>query len=269
MAMREWHVGLGCALAAVMSLAAAWVPGALAWDRDAAQDYALDWEGSSRNPNFKDFTGSGGDCANYVSQCLHAHDHKDLGHRDGLDFVPNTGQMDSAGVDGYFQSMGYGWYMFWVPSPWSVWQYTDSWKDANTLHYYLRDNGHFDSYRSLIGTYDFDSNTGAPVPPLNQSELTHSDIVSYDFHKDDNGGDFNVEHIAFVVRNNAHSRYHHPDLINNDNYQGDLISSHTGNRSQIDWNYKDVFLWPGSPEYDSGHRAHWKLAAWRLSSSLD
>ncbi len=254
----------GCGL-----ISAAPAATASAWNRDAARDYALDWDGSARNSNFKDFSSSGGDCANYVSQRLHAHDHKDLGHKDGLDFVPDSGEMNSVGVDGYYQSQGYGWYMFWVPSPWKVWQYTDSWKDANTLHHYFRDSDHFGGYRSLIGTYDFDSSTEHPAPPLNQGELTCSDVVSYDFHKDDNGGDFNVGHIAFAVRNNARSRFDYPALMENDAYQGDLISCHTTDRVQVLWSCKDVFLWPGSDEYEKHSRDDWKIAAWRLSSDCD
>lgn len=132
----------------------------------------------------------------------------------------------------------------------------------------MRDNAHFDPYRSLLGTYDFDSSTSTPSPPLDQSDMAHSDIVSYMWNQNSQE-EFYADHVAFVVRNNAHSRFSYPDLMNNDNYQGDLISSHTGDRDQIDWTYKDVFMWAGSPEYDQNHRANWKLAAWRLSSSLD
>ncbi len=39
--------------------------------RNAAYGYAMNWW-STRNPHFNDFTGSGGDCANFVSQCLMA-----------------------------------------------------------------------------------------------------------------------------------------------------------------------------------------------------
>ena len=240
---------------------------AVAGDRDAAREYALDWDGSARNPNYTSF--SGADCANFVSQCFHAHDHKDLGWRDGLDFVPFTGELDSVGVDGYYQSYGYGWYMFYVVSPWSVWTYTGNWAGANALHYYFRDSAHFDPYRSLIGTYDFDGDTGPPSPPRNESTMTYSDVVSYDFHKDDNGGEFNAEHVVFVVRNNAHTRYCYPELFYDDAYQGDLISSHTTNRAEVLWTFKDVYLWPDSLEYDPTARAEWKLAAWRLASSCD
>lgn len=37
-----------------------------------AANYALDWGGSNRNPNYSDYSYSGGDCANFTSQCLEA-----------------------------------------------------------------------------------------------------------------------------------------------------------------------------------------------------
>jgi len=41
------------------------------YDRDKAVSYAKKWA-FSRNPRYMDFTGMGGDCTNFVSQCLHA-----------------------------------------------------------------------------------------------------------------------------------------------------------------------------------------------------
>ncbi len=41
------------------------------YDRDRAVEYARKWA-LSRNPLFLDFTGSGGNCTNFVSQCLFA-----------------------------------------------------------------------------------------------------------------------------------------------------------------------------------------------------
>jgi hypothetical protein len=41
------------------------------YDRAAAVRYARAWA-LSRNPRYSDFTSMGGDCANFISQCLHA-----------------------------------------------------------------------------------------------------------------------------------------------------------------------------------------------------
>ncbi len=43
----------------------------LPYDRNRAVDYAKKWA-LSRNPLFYDFTGSGGNCTNFVSQCIFA-----------------------------------------------------------------------------------------------------------------------------------------------------------------------------------------------------
>ena len=41
------------------------------YDRQAAVDYAHRWA-YARNPKFYDFENLGGDCTNFVSQCLYA-----------------------------------------------------------------------------------------------------------------------------------------------------------------------------------------------------
>ena len=43
----------------------------MGYDRAAAAAYAYQWA-FSRNPAYLDFTGIGGDCTNFVSQCLYA-----------------------------------------------------------------------------------------------------------------------------------------------------------------------------------------------------
>jgi len=42
------------------------------YNPEAAAAYANDWCGFNRNPVYNDYTGQGGDCANFVSQCLKA-----------------------------------------------------------------------------------------------------------------------------------------------------------------------------------------------------
>jgi hypothetical protein len=143
------------------------------------------------------------------------------------------------------------------------------------LHYYFRDSAHFDGYRSLIGTYDFDSSTGAPTPPLNDPDIAYADVISYDENQYNNGGVFNANHVAFVVRSNSHSRWCYPALYTNDNYKGDLVSEHGAGgtspyrRQEVLWSKKDVYLYSGSPDYDPGHRTDWKIAAWSLGTGLD
>ena len=45
---------------------------AAGYNAAAAVAYAYKWGGSKRNPAYKDYSSSGGDCANFVSQCLRA-----------------------------------------------------------------------------------------------------------------------------------------------------------------------------------------------------
>ena len=39
------------------------------YDRQKAVDYALTWA-LDRNPKFYDFSSLGGDCTNFISQCI-------------------------------------------------------------------------------------------------------------------------------------------------------------------------------------------------------
>lgn len=41
------------------------------YNRQAAVDYAREWA-MARNPNYYDYHGIGGDCTNFISQCLYA-----------------------------------------------------------------------------------------------------------------------------------------------------------------------------------------------------
>ena len=41
------------------------------YNREAAAEYARTWA-LYRNPKYKDYDSWGGDCTNYISQCIHA-----------------------------------------------------------------------------------------------------------------------------------------------------------------------------------------------------
>lgn len=55
----------------------------LPYDRAAAARYAVRWA-LARNPVYPDFTHLGGDCTNFISQCLHAGAPR-------MNFTPDTG----------------------------------------------------------------------------------------------------------------------------------------------------------------------------------
>ena len=229
-----------------------------AWDVTAAQNYAHDYY-SPYNSNFPNLTGEGGDCAGYVSQCLHAHSAKDIVSVDPISgYAPPAASKASDGIHWFFAGgTGYenGWYCFWVNdgNP-SNWAYTLSYSRAYNLHYYMRDNAHFSPYRNLFGTYDFQ---GAG-PPRDVSGMGPGAVISYDETYYSRGdGLFVPNHVAFVVHNNAH--VHHDS---SSPYQGDLINSHTTNRSHSIWQLADIYN-------GTSHRQYWKLAAWELGTGLD
>lgn len=72
--------------------------------------YALQWA-LGRNPAFSDYTGRGGDCANFTSQCLNAGGmtYTDLWYPDSVQFIRVTAQRDmlinTGRAVGYYQAL--------------------------------------------------------------------------------------------------------------------------------------------------------------------
>ncbi len=243
-----WGVAL---LIAVLAVPAP----ALAWDIPAARQYAHDyWD--PPNDNFPYL--SGNNCAGYVSQCLHAHAAKDVMTVDPiLGYAPPASKCDSAGVDWYFAGgtgNENGWYCFWVndDNP-DNWAYTYSYSFANKLHYYMRDNPHFQPYRSLIGTYDYKKK----FPPRDVSAMGAGAVISYDekFYER-NDGVFYAKHVAFVVHDNSHVNH---DA--NNPLKGDLVNEHTATRWHVLWQKEGV--------HTRAYCINWKVAAWKLDTALD
>lgn len=73
---RKRWLGILIALAVVLISTGILTPvtkvAASGYDPASAAAYARQWGGSRRNPAYNDYTGSGGDCMNFVSQCLRA-----------------------------------------------------------------------------------------------------------------------------------------------------------------------------------------------------
>ncbi len=73
---RKRWLGILIALAVVLTSTGILTPvtkvAASGYDPASAAAYARQWGGSRRNPAYNDYTGSGGDCMNFVSQCLRA-----------------------------------------------------------------------------------------------------------------------------------------------------------------------------------------------------
>lgn len=81
----------------------------ITYDRNAAVAYARRWA-LDRNPIFYDFTGIGGDCANFVSQCIYA----------------GSGIMNFTPVMGWYYRLSY--------------DRTASWTGVEYLHNFLVNN---------------------------------------------------------------------------------------------------------------------------------
>ena len=90
-----------------------------AFDRDAAIAYSFQWA-LSRNPRYYDFTLIGGDCTNFISQCIYAGS-----------MVMNP-------------KPTYGWYYY------SLYKRSPSWTSVNYLYQFLTTNQTKGPYAGLI-----------------------------------------------------------------------------------------------------------------------
>ena len=95
------------------------------YDRGAAVDYARRWA-LSRNPAFYDFSDIGGDCTNFVSQCIYA----------------------GAGVMNYTRD--YGWYYI------SSSDRSPSWTGVEYLYDFLINNNSVGPYAIEVPQYEAD-----------------------------------------------------------------------------------------------------------------
>ena len=92
------------------------------YDRERAVEYARRWA-LSRNPLFADFTGRGGNCTNFVSQCL-------LAGISVMDFTPT-----------------FGWYYR------SIDDRAPAWSGVDELYDFLTDSGDFAQDATPLGPY--------------------------------------------------------------------------------------------------------------------
>ena len=94
----------------------------ISYDREKAIAYAREWA-LSRNPLFADFTGGGGNCTNFVSQCM-------LAGCSVMDFTPT-----------------FGWYYR------SINDRAPAWSGVDELYGFLTDSGGFATERGGVGPY--------------------------------------------------------------------------------------------------------------------
>ena len=104
----------------------------LPYDRSSAVAYAKKWA-LSRNPLFYDFAGVGGDCTNFVSQCIYA----------------------GCGVMNYTPT--YGWYYV------SSTDRAPAWSGVEELYRFLTEDPEFRSVNGGVGPFGVDARTARAV----------------------------------------------------------------------------------------------------------
>lgn len=142
------------------------------------------------NRNWPNFAYNGGDCANFVSQALHAGGIR----MDTHNFVDRR-----------------NWFM--VRNMHGAWIWGWSWSLAHELHEYFRTNPRTAPHRRFIGSYDFDPGTARPWPPNNNVALGNGDVISFDYEADGR-----MNHVVIVTRQYSTDRYV-------PRYTGDLVTS--------------------------------------------
>lgn len=98
----------------------------LIYNRERAVEYARRWA-NSRNPLFTDFTGRGGDCTNFISQCIFA-------GAPVMNFTPT-----------------FGWYYI------SENDRAPAWSGVDELYSFLTEAPDFSSQNGKIGPYGFEA----------------------------------------------------------------------------------------------------------------
>ncbi len=116
----------------------------LPYDRDRAVEYARRWA-LSRNPLFIDFTGIGGNCTNFVSQCILA----------------------GGGVMNYTPT--YGWYYI------SAENRAPSWSGVNELYNFLTGNPEFTQENGGIGPFAVEARSNRMVEIGDVIQLSNSE----------------------------------------------------------------------------------------------
>lgn len=162
-------------------------PVAFAWNKSSAVSYA-DTYALNPNTSWPNFENQGGDCTNFVSQCL---------NYGGI-------RMDTNYTDRN------NWYM--AKNIYNAWIWGYPWTVAHDFYEYFRTSSRTSSYRYFINSYDWQSATSRPVPPNDNTSLNNGDIVSLDFT-----GDGRRDHNMIVTRQNTTDVY-------NSAYKGDLVN---------------------------------------------
>jgi hypothetical protein len=276
--------GLWFLLVSTMLLAVS-APSALAWDRAAAQIWAHLYDGSHptyqagytdeytfanrsnegadvHSSDWPFFPGSlGGDCTNFVSQCLRG-DILNSGTPDGHGGIkPVT--IAGAGMNFFYIAPNTGWYMVNYANQW--WTGVDGdWKLANAFHYFWKTYEPYKSNRILYQVGDFQASDATWPTPTRDTNCLRSSVASYDedYWKADgtqNHSKFTCNHVAIVLHANATDSawWGCSDMT-----PGTVVGEH-GDRTHVFWTKADVY------RHDPNHRDTWCIALWTIDNSVE
>ena len=124
-----------------------------AYDREAAAAYAREWAGE-RNPQWGVYDGAGGNCTNYVSQCLYASG------------IP----MDQSGDAQWY------WYSDSSRAP--------AWTGVDSFRVYARDNTGYGLSAQVGAAYDTGEEGDVTIEPITSVEHVYlRDLVGYERQK--------------------------------------------------------------------------------------
>lgn len=218
-------------LGAVLLLSAG-AEGAIAYDREAAKDYAQAHALNRATSQYEWFTDAqGGDCANFVSQCIH------------------QGGVYMAQTSPYWRN---------YRNQNNVWVVSNSWKLAFNLFDYWKTCPR-SNYRSLVDTWDWLPSTGRGAPPNNIPGVVRGDFISYVTGDANNNAGFqndwnDIDHSAIVTGLNSHSTMQGYEWM-----QGTLTCQHSTDRYRVFWTCEDRL--PSQEFHKYGY------VCWRLSTS--
>jgi len=203
---------------------------AVAYDREAAKDYAQA-HALTYSSNYKSFSETTGDCANFVSQCIH------------------EGGVAMSHSDPYWRNF---------KNQNNAWVVSNSWSVAYNLFDYWKTSPR-SNYRSLVDTWDWLSSTSRPAPPNNIPGVVRGDFLSYVTGDANNEAGFqndwnDIDHSAIVTGLNSH-----PTTQGATDMQGTLVCQHTTDRYRVFWTAED--------RLPAQEFRKWGYVCWRLSTS--
>lgn len=199
-------------LVVLLAIQAAIPAYACAYDRKKAVDYARTWAGAKRSPAYHDYSSAGGDCTNYVSQCLYAGGHA----------MVSKGNKASDPTKSW-------WFKWSETSAHNPGVASTSWIRARDLKTFLVT---WKRAKMVNSRYDTNGSVPAVVP-----NMSTGDVFFYDWQHDNV-----IDHASMLVWKDK------TDTVKN--VKGDLIDQHSVDHKDAIWHlrqynrdYKTTYIW--------------------------